>query len=88
MGQKVNPIGFRTGVYQGWKSRWYASKREFAGLLIEDKKIREFIKEHPKRPQYRNAGIDRIEIERTRDCLLYTSPSPRDATLSRMPSSA
>ena len=67
MGQKVNPIGFRTGVVQGWKSRWYASKQEFAGLLIEDKKIREFIKEHPKRPQYRNAGIDRIEIERTRD---------------------
>lgn len=67
MGQKVNPIGFRTGVVQGWKSRWYASKQEFAGLLLEDKKIREFIKEHPKRPQYRNAGIDRIEIERTRD---------------------
>ena len=67
MGQKVNPIGFRTGVVQGWKSRWYASKQEFAGLLLEDKKIREFIKDHPKRPQYRNAGIDRIEIERTRD---------------------
>ncbi|MEC9095903.1 MAG: 30S ribosomal protein S3, partial [Planctomycetota bacterium] len=67
MGQKLNPIGFRTGVVQGWKSRWYASKQEFAGLLLEDKKIREFIKEHPKRAQYRNAGIDRIEIERTRD---------------------
>ena len=67
MGQKVNPIGFRTGVVQGWKSRWYASKREFAGHLIEAKKLRVFIKEHPKRPQYRNAGIDRIEIERTRD---------------------
>ena len=67
MGQKVNPIGFRTGVVQGWKSRWYASKQEFAGLLLEDKKIREFIKDHPKRPQYRNDGIDRIEIERTRD---------------------
>ena len=67
MGQKVNPVGFRTGIMRGWKSRWYASKQEFSDLLIEDQKIRKFIKHHPKRPQYRNAGIDRIEIERTRD---------------------
>lgn len=62
MGQKVNPIGFRTGVMLGWKSRWYASKREFAELLIEDKKLRDFI--HKK---HKDAGIPRIEIERTRD---------------------
>lgn len=67
MGQKVNPVGFRTGVMVGWKSRWYASKQEFSELLIEDVKIRDFIKNHPKKQQYRNAGIDRIEIERTRD---------------------
>ena len=67
MGQKVNPIAFRTGIMIGWKSRWYASKQEFAGLLCEDHKIRKFIKNHPKKTQYRNAGIDRIEIERTRD---------------------
>ena len=67
MGQKVNPIGFRTGVVRGWQSRWYASKQEFASLLLEDKKIRDFIKKHPKKAQYRNAGIDRIEIDRTRD---------------------
>jgi len=67
MGQKVNPIAFRTGVMTGWKSRWYASKQEFSDLLIEDQKIRDFIKKHPKKMQYRNAGIDRIEIERTRD---------------------
>ena len=67
MGQKVNPIGFRTGIMIGWKSRWYASKREFSELLIEDHKIRNFIKNHPQKIQYRNAGIDRIEIERTRD---------------------
>ncbi len=67
MGQKVNPIGFRTGVVLGWKSRWYASKQEFAELLLEDQKIRHFIKNHPKKTQYRNAGIDRIEVERTRD---------------------
>jgi small subunit ribosomal protein S3 len=67
MGQKVNPIGFRVGVMIGWKSRWFASKQEFANLLVEDHKIRNFIKNHPQRTQYRNAGIDRIEIERTRD---------------------
>lgn len=67
MGQKVNPVAFRTGVMVGWKSRWYASKQEFADLLIEDQKIRNFIKNHPQKSQYRNAGIDRIEIERTRD---------------------
>ena len=67
MGQKVNPIAFRTGVTRGWGSRWYASKKEFAGLLVEDRKLRNFIVKHPKKTQYRNAGIDRIEIERTRD---------------------
>ncbi len=70
MGQKVNPVGFRTGVVVGWKSRWYASKREFAELLVEDHKIRNYVRNHPDakiRTQYRNAGIDRIEIERTRD---------------------
>jgi small subunit ribosomal protein S3 len=67
MGQKVNPIGFRTGVMRDWKSRWYASKKEFAGLLLEDYKLRNFIKNHPQKTQYRQAGVDRIEIERTRD---------------------
>ncbi|MBX3411787.1 MAG: 30S ribosomal protein S3 [Pirellulales bacterium] len=62
MGQKVNPVGFRTGIMVGWKSRWFASKREFAELLVEDHKIRKFIKK-----EYRYAGIPKIEIERTRD---------------------
>ena len=67
MGQKVNPVGFRVGVMEGWKSRWYASKQDYAALLIEDQKVRKFVKNHPKRPQYRHAGINKIEIERTRD---------------------
>jgi small subunit ribosomal protein S3 len=70
MGQKVNPVGFRTGVVVGWKSRWYASKKEYAELLVEDQKVRKYVRNHPDmkvRTQYRNAGIDRIEIERTRD---------------------
>ena len=62
MGQKVNPIGFRTGIMMGWKSRWYASKREFADLLIEDHKIRKYVHE-----KYKFAGIPKVEIERTRD---------------------
>jgi small subunit ribosomal protein S3 len=62
MGQKVNPIGFRTGIMLGWKSRWYASKREFADLLIEDHQIRKYV--HAK---YKFAGIPKVEIERTRD---------------------
>ena len=62
MGQKVNPIGFRTGIMIGWKSRWYASRREFSDLLLEDFKIRKYVTD-----KYRFAGIPTIEIERTRD---------------------
>jgi small subunit ribosomal protein S3 len=62
MGQKVNPIGFRTGIMIGWKSRWYASKREFSDLLMEDFKIRKYVTD-----KYRFAGIPTVEIERTRD---------------------
>ena len=68
MGQKVNPIGFRTGVVTGWKSRWYASKKEFADLLVEDQRIRQFVKKRKDRfgkPMY--PAIAKIEIERTRD---------------------
>jgi small subunit ribosomal protein S3 len=67
MGQKVNPVAFRLGVTRGWASRWYASKKDFSELLMEDFRVRNFIKNHPKRTQYKSAGIDRIEIERTRD---------------------
>jgi len=62
MGQKVNPVGFRTGIMLGWKSRWYASKKEFASLLLEDQKIRDYVQ-----TKYRFAGIPKVEIERTRD---------------------
>jgi small subunit ribosomal protein S3 len=68
MGQKVNPIAFRTGVMTGWKSRWYASKQEFSELLVEDRRIRDFIKKRKDRggkPMY--PMIAKIEIERTRD---------------------
>lgn len=66
MGQKVNPIGFRTGITEGWKSRWYAGKAHFGTFLVEDEKIRRFIDaELNNKPPY--AGISKVEIERTRD---------------------
>ena len=68
MGQKVNPVGFRTGIMIGWKSRWYASKQEFADLLIEDQKIRDFVKKRKDREgKVMYPMIAKIEIERTRD---------------------
>ena len=44
MGQKVNPHGLRVGVIKDWSSRWYAKDRDFSELLIEDNKIRKYIK--------------------------------------------
>jgi small subunit ribosomal protein S3 len=62
MGQKVRPTGFRTGIMVDWQSQWYASKQDFAELLVEDQKIRNFIKR-----RYGRSGISRIKIERTRE---------------------
>ena len=62
MGQKVNPHGFRVGVIKDWDTRWYADKKDFARYLVEDAKIREFVKKETER-----AGVSRIEIEREGD---------------------
>ncbi len=62
MGQKVHPTGFRIGITESWRSRWYAPKRTYGPLLVEDEKIRRFIKKN-----YAFAAISRIEIERTRE---------------------
>ncbi|MEG1548575.1 MAG: 30S ribosomal protein S3 [Clostridia bacterium] len=59
MGQKVNPNGFRVGVIRDWNTRWYASKKDFANYLVEDKKIREHLKK-----AYYSAGVSKIDIER------------------------
>ena len=45
MGQKVSPIGFRTGVTIGWKSRWFAHKSNYGEFLVEDERVRRFIDE-------------------------------------------
>lgn len=66
MGQKCNPIGFRVGVTEGWKSRWYAPKQSFGAFLVEDERVREFVdRELNQKPPY--ASISKVEIERTRD---------------------
>ena len=59
MGHKVNPIGMRLQVNRTWDSRWYAESKDFGNLLLEDIKIREFVKEECKQ-----AGISRVIIER------------------------
>ena len=64
MGQKIHPIGFRTGIYLDWSSRWYAPKKDFARLLKEDRQIRDFIKK-----EFAGAGIPKVEIERKADAL-------------------
>lgn len=59
MGQKVNPHGLRIGIIKDWDTKWYANKKNFSDLLIEDVKIRKFIKK-----KLYISGISRIEIER------------------------
>ena len=59
MGQKVNPHGMRVGIIKDWNSKWYADKKNFADTLIEDHKIREFLKK-----KLYSANVSKIEIER------------------------
>lgn len=59
MGQKVNPHGLRVGVIKGWDSQWFASKKEFADYLVEDYKIRKFLKQ-----KLYDSGVPKIEIKR------------------------
>ena len=60
MGQKVNPEGLRVGVIKDWNSKWYADSKHFGDYLVEDHKIREYIKK-----KLYVAGIAKIEVERT-----------------------
>lgn len=60
MGQKVSPIGLRVGINKSWDSSWYANKQNFADFLIEDEKIRKFIKKN-----YYQSAIAKVGIERT-----------------------
>ncbi len=59
MGQKVNPHGLRVGIIKDWDSRWFANKKEFGDILVEDYNLRKVLKK-----QLYGAGISKIEIER------------------------
>ena len=68
MGQKVNPISFRLQIHKNWDSRWFAPKKDFARLLIEDIKIRDNVEARfASRPT-----IARVEIERSANLVTVT----------------
>ena len=64
MGQKIHPIGLRLGINRTWSSRWYAESKQYPALVVEDQKIRAFV-----RKKLAQAGISRVEIERKADAM-------------------
>jgi len=76
MGQKVNPIGFRTGITEDWKSRWYAPKAAYGDFLVEDFKVRGLIdRKLNRQPPF--AAVSDIMIERTREEVTVTLRTAR-----------
>ena len=67
MGQKVNPHGIRVGIIKDWDSKWYANRKDFGDSLVEDYKIRKYLKK-----KLFIAGIAKIEIEKKQDKILIT----------------
>ena len=72
MGQKVNPIGLRLGINRGWDSIWFAKKNEYGKFLIEDYKIRDYIKKN-----VINSGVSQVIIERTSKKCIVTIHTSR-----------
>lgn len=76
MGQKVNPTGFRTGITEDWKSRWYAPKQAYGDFLVEDFKVRKLVDAKLNRqPPF--AAVSDIVIERTREEVTVTLRTAR-----------
>src|SRR5437868_8917099 len=76
MGQKVNPIGFRTGITEDWKSKWYAPKAAYGNFLVEDFKVRKLVDAKlNRRPPF--AAVSDIMIERTREEVTVTLKTAR-----------
>src|SRR5882724_7504044 len=76
MGQKVNPTGFRVGITEDWKSKWYAPKAAYGNFLVEDQNVRKYIDNKlNRRPPF--AGISEILIERTREEVTITLKTAR-----------
>lgn len=76
MGHKVPPLGFRVGIVENWRSCWYARKKKFGTLLVEDQKIKKFI-----RKNYAFAAIPKIEIERAGEQLTAVIHTARPGVL-------
>ncbi len=76
MGQKVSPIGFRTGITLGWQSTWFAPKANYGVFLVEDQKIRQFVDKKYNR-QMPNGAVAKIEVIRTRNEVKVTLHSAR-----------
>ncbi|MBR4800285.1 MAG: 30S ribosomal protein S3 [Clostridia bacterium] len=76
MGQKVDPNGLRTGIIKPWSSKWYADKAHFADNIVEDDKIRKFIKK-----KYYEQAISKIVIERAADKVVVAIHTARPAVL-------
>jgi len=80
MGQKVNPTGFRVGITEDWKSKWYAPKAAYGTFLVEDHKVRRLIDAKlNRRPPF--AAVSDILIERTREEVTITLKRDGDATM-------
>lgn len=76
MGQKVNPTGFRVGITEDWKSKWYAPKAAYGNFLVEDFKVRNYIdRKLNRRPPF--AAVSDILIERTREEVTITIKTAR-----------
>jgi small subunit ribosomal protein S3 len=76
VGQKIHPNGFRVGITKDWDSRWYAGKKAFGKFLLEDFKVRKFVKE-----QYYFAAIPKVEIERRGEELIILVHTARPGVL-------
>lgn len=72
MGQKVNPIGFRIGVYRDWATRWFARGNSYADMFFEDIRVKDYIKKH-----LSSAEISQIEIEKAGDSMRIIVHSAR-----------
>ena len=75
MGQKINPIGLRLGINRGWDSTWFAKKKDFGKYLIEDFKIRNYIKKN-----IVNSGVSEIIIERSSNIDFFSSSNKDEET--------
>lgn len=76
MGQKTHPLGFRLGYTETWRSRWYATSKDFSKLVLEDFKIRKLIHDKNKA-----AGIPKVEVERTGESVRITIHTARPGVL-------